>query len=402
MASPQEFLNPGQAGSSRGVRGCEVLALGTGVTLLGVLRILGRDGARVMALPDVRDFARRSRWFRSGPEALAGVTPASLATVLPALSPGTVLLPCSDAWVRAVARLPAELRERYPASIAPAAALDILVDKTEFGAALERLGLPHPMTRPVRVTADLDQVPDAVLSSSFLKPADSQRFFARFQVKAFQIAGRQEAADRLAACAAEGLAMVLQEYVPGPPTSHYFVDGFVDRTGTVRALFARRRLRMFPPDFGNSTLMRSVPVAEVGDTPATLRALFAAIGYRGIFSAEFKRDARDGRFKVLEINARPWWYVGFAASCGVDVCAMAVLDALGQPVGTVEQYAVGRRCVYPYYDYDAVKAERAAGRLGVSGWLGSWIGATQPVFRWSDPLPAWGEIAGMIRRRILR
>jgi predicted ATP-grasp superfamily ATP-dependent carboligase len=241
-----------------------------------------------------------------------------------------------------------------------------------------------------------------VLASSFLKPADSQRFFASFQAKAFRISGREEAGDRLARCAAEDLAMVLQEYVPGPPTNHYFVDGFVDRTGAVRALFARRRLRMFPPDFGNSTLMRSVAITEVDDAPATLRSLFAAIGYRGIFSAEFKRDAQDGRFKLLEVNARPWWYVGFAAGCGVDVCAMAVKDAVGQPVATVEHYAIGRRCVYPYYDYDAARMERAAGRLSALAWIRSWVGASQPVFQWSDPLPALGEVAAMIGRRVLR
>jgi len=47
-----------------------------------------------------------------------------------------------------------------------------------------------------------------------------------------------------------------------------------------------------------------------------------------VFSAEFKFDERDGLFKILEVNARPWWYVDFAARCGVDVCRMAYRDAL--------------------------------------------------------------------------
>jgi len=174
----------------------------------------------------------------------------------------------------------------------------------------------------------------------------------------------------------------------------------VDRGGTIRALFARRRLRMFPPDFGNSTLMVSVPRTEVGDAPKTLARLFEELRYRGIFSAEFKQDARDGRFKLLEVNARPWWYVEFAARCGVDVCAMAVRDALGKPIETVDRYTVGRRCVYPYYDLSAVQVERAAGRLGLVAWARSWVGATQPVFRWNDPMPALGEVAAMIRRRL--
>ena len=66
-----------------------------------------------------------------------------------------------------------------------------------------------------------------------------------------------------------------------------------------------------------------------------------AVGYRGIFSGEFKRDPRDGRFKLLEINTRPWWFIDFAVRCGVDVCRMAYDDAQGLPVTAVSEYKVG-------------------------------------------------------------
>jgi predicted ATP-grasp superfamily ATP-dependent carboligase len=249
---------------------------------------------------------------------------------------------------------------------------------------------------------DIGSVSDSVLKTAFLKPAHSQQFFARFGVKAFRIRDRLEAKSRLTECMTAGMEMLLQEYIPGAPTDHYFIDGFVDRQGVVRAMFARRRLRMNPPDFGNSTLMISVPMADTGDAGTTLRTLFADIKYRGIFSAEFKRDPRDGLFNLIEVNARPWWYVEFAARCGVNVCTMAVRDALGEQVATVSSYAVGRRCVFPYYDLQAVRAERAAGKLGLVGWASSWIGPYQPVFRWSDPMPALGEIATLTWERLRR
>ena len=159
---------------------------------------------------------------------------------------------------------------------------------------------------------------------------------------------------------------------------------------------------MSPPDFGNSTLMVSVPVSDTGDAVATLRTLLADLDYRGIFSAEFKRDQRNGVFNLIEVNARPWWYVEFAARCGVNVCAMAVRDALGEPVETITKYDVGRRCVFPYYDLAAVRTEMSAGRVGVFAWAGSWLGPYQPVFRWSDPLPAAGEVAALIAARVRR
>ena len=373
--------------------------LGTGVTLLGVLRVLADAGAEVVALPDVDAMSRRSRWYRAGPPSLAGVTPATLATRLESIPSPTVLMPCSDAWERAVARLSQSLKIRYPASVAPLDAVDSLVDKGRFRAVLERLDLPHPRTYDLSSVADLDRVSDAAMATCFLKPVRSQEFFARFAVKAFMTTGKPDAREKLATAIGEGFEMMLQEYIPGPPTSHYFIDGFVDREGVCRARFARQRLRMNPPDFGNSTLMISVPLSDVAPAAAALDALFADIHYRGVFSAEFKRDERDGIFKLIEVNARPWWYVEFAARCGVNVCALAVQDALGREVSTITRYEVGRVCVYPYYDLEAAQAERAAGRLTALGWMRSWIGSYQPVFRWSDPFPAAGEIARILRGR---
>jgi D-aspartate ligase len=383
-------------------RAPKVLALGSGITLLGVLRTLSRSGIDVQALPDADRVARRSRWYHSAPRALSGVSPETLAEALENVSAGTVLMPCSDHWARAVAALPDEVRARYPASVAPLRALDVLVDKAGFARTLDRLRLPHPMTSIMKSVADLDAVSASVIQSSFLKPVHSQQFFARFGVKAFRVEGIAAARERLAMCIDAGFQMMLQEYVPGPPSNHYFIDGFVDRAGTVRALFARQRLRMNPPDFGNSTLMASVPLDASHDGVRTLKTLFADIDYRGIFSAEFKRDDRDGSFKLIEVNARPWWYVEFAARCGVNVCELAVRDALGKRVETISGYAVGRRCVFPYYDLQAARAEVSAGRLSYFGWARSWLGSYQPVFRWSDPRPALGEIALLLSQRIRR
>jgi D-aspartate ligase len=381
------------------LQGCRVLALGSELTLLAVLRILGSRGASICGLPDADPLALRSRWYRPGPAGLRGTSPATLGEALDCLPEKTVLLPCSDQWLRAVAALPDATLARYPASVPSSRAVEILINKSLLALALERLRLPHPFTRILTGPADLAEVPAATFRSSFLKPVHSQDFFAHFGVKAFSVHSREEATRRLAQCLDAGHPMVLQEYVPGPPAAHYYLEGFMDRGGVTRARFARQRLRMYPPNFGNSTLMVSVPVQEVRDAAQTLDVLLGDLGYRGIFSAEFKWDERAGRMKLLEVNARPWWYVEFAARCGVDVCTMAVRDALGEPVPTLTAYQVGRRCVFPYYDFFAARAELAAGRLSLAAWLRSWLGADQPVFRWNDPLPALGRWAELLARR---
>jgi predicted ATP-grasp superfamily ATP-dependent carboligase len=125
----------------------------------------------------------------------------------------------------------------------------------------------------------------------------------------------------------------------------------------------------------------------------SLDLLLAHLSYRGVFEAEFKYDARDGQFKLLEVNARPWYFIGFAADCGVDFCAMAYRDALGLPVEPVSTYALGRHCVVGS-DRFACWALFRRGQLSAGAWLRSWLGARQMLFAWDDPVPG---VARMLR-----
>ena len=379
-----------------------VLVLGGGLTVLGVIRTLGRAGIPTYVLTDQDDFVRHSRWFRAAPGSRGGKWgDHGLAPFLDA-SPieAAVLMPCSDVWAMRVARLEPRLTARFVSSQAPAAALETLLDKGRFAGALREAAVPHPRTEVLAGPADLDAVPDDAFAGAFLKPRDSQRFFQRFGVKAFRVAGRADAGERLRAIGAAGFSVVFQEYIPGPATNHYFVDGFVDRTGHLGAVFARRRLRMYPRDFGNSTYMVSVAPDRLADAIGAVRRLLEQLRYRGIFSAEFKYDEREHLFKILEVNARPWWYVEFAARCGVDVCVMAYRDALGLPVEPAASYCAGRALVYPYYDFGACRELRRGGELSLWEWARSWLTAERPVFRWNDPLPAAIETAEGVGRRL--
>jgi predicted ATP-grasp superfamily ATP-dependent carboligase len=379
------------------------LVLGRGVTSLGVIRSLGRLGIETFLVGD-EGFATRSRWYRPlNPPGLDPPTEATLAEWLRRLPfERMALVPCSDEWATAVSLLEQDLAARFPSSLAPAAALAALVDKGRFAEVLDALALPHPRTLRLRRAAELQAVGEDLLSSAFLKPRESQAFARRFGVKAFHFRTRAEALARLQEAQTAGFEMLLQEYIPGPPTAHFFIDGFVDSRAEVRARFARQRLRMDPPDFGNSSAMVSIPPRQAEDAVATSDALLAHLAYRGIFSAEFKLDARDGRFKILEVNSRAWWFVEFATDCGVNVCEMAYRDALGLPVPAVERYAVGKRCVFPYHDLRAWRRAKHGGRPALLRLLASWTLARQPIFRWDDPLPALASAARYWREKLRR
>jgi predicted ATP-grasp superfamily ATP-dependent carboligase len=384
------------------------VVLGSGLGALGALRLLSRAGVPVYSLSPHPSYESRSRWFRPLPgvrEMLADGAP--LARVLEASSlERGVLLPCSDSLLRAVSELPPAIAARFPSSTASPEGVTQLTSKAKFAALLDALDIPRPRTLIGGDCSDLEHFANGQFSDLFLKPVDSASFMRCYGVKAWRVRDVADARAQLARARAEGHPVVVQECVPGPASNHFLIDGFARANGAVHALFARRRLRMYPPEFGDSTHMISVPLTEVEPAVQSLRAILAAIRYRGIFSAEFKVDACDGTFKILEINARVWIFVEFAGRCGVDVCTMAYRDALGMPLGDIPAYRSGVRLVSPYSDLAAAHYAWSRGQLGKGAWLRSWFVAQQPLFNWTDPVPAlrdWCEMSvGALRRKLRR
>ena len=361
--------------------------LGGGITALGVVRALGRAGLDATIVAPPGDLAARSRWVQRHIDDLPETDdPDVLVEELTGRGVGTaVLFPCSDTWAQSVARLPEAARDRFPTSISDAAVVDTLVDKSLFSAAAARLDVPTPATRTI---LSADEIKPSEFNGYFLKPSNSQRFNTRFSGKALTFRDEAGAREGLRMMATAGVDALLQEYIPGPPSNHYFVDGYLDLDAVPRAIFVRQRTRMFPAAFGNSTHMVTVSPTSCPQAVTDIIRLLRELGFHGTFSAEFKLDPRDGVFRLLEVNGRPWWYIGFAADCGVDVVRLAYREAVGLDLQTVSGYRTGVRCVLLHLDIRAFLHERRERDLGFGTWLASVVGARSTVFEWQDPRPA--------------
>ena len=108
---------------------------------------------------------------------------------------------------------------------------------------------------------------------------------------------------------------------------------------------------------------------------------------------------------MLEVNARPWWYVGFAARSGIDVCDMAYRDALGETVEPVDDATArdGDAC-FPDSTWRSAFSSGARGAFASRRLFRSWIGAEQLTLCWDDPQPGLREIftwsKGRLRRKL--
>lgn len=370
------------------------VVLGDGLTALGVTRCLGRNGIPVVNVARGSGFLQQSRWYGGldedyDPEIERD--PGRLRELLSrALPGGGVLFPCSDAFVLTVASLTSEEGGgRFRSFLPHRDVVETLIDKSSLAGAARRAGVPHPVTRVVDSAQDLEGLDEGWFEGALLKPTDSLRFFQEYGVKARRVQGREEAIREYEHYFADGdIGALLQQYVPGPPSNHIFVDGYRTRGGQLAGVLVRRRERMYPPDTGNSSSMVTIPRSSAGGAVASLSRLLDSVDFRGIFSAEFKEDGTSGDVCLIEVNVRPWWFVEFTARCGVDVCTTAYLDVTGASFERDPSYRVGRRCVYAYYDLHAGLSGVGEGRLSAIEWLRSWIGSDRPIFAWDDPAPA--------------
>ena len=147
--------------------------------------------------------------------------------------------------------------------------------------------------------------------------------------------------------------LMLQERIPGGEDELWTVGSYLDAESRPLAVFTGHKLRQYPHAGGSCLAGVSRWDAELAD--AGLR-LLQELRFHGVSQVEFKRDPRDGRFCLMEVNARHWKWHGLAARCGVNLSLAAYRDAIGDPY--LAPPPAGRRQV------DRGQQGRAAGAPG--------------------------------------
>ena len=385
------------------------IVLAQGANALGVLRSLHLAGVPAYVACPPGDLVTRSRWYRPTPGAIPwdGTLGAHAWDVLRDMPLAqAVLIPGADDAALWLADLPQHaLAARFKVSTSSRETQELLQDKSRFAAFLRETDIPHPPTFSIESAADIEAIPFDRLDRLFIKPVNSQQFSDVLGVKGVRVSGRDELHRMWQHLQTHGFGLIAQEYVPGSAADHYFVDGFRDAGGRLTGLFARRRFRIHPIDFGNSSYCQSIPLSDVDAAVRDITELLKRVEYRGIFSAEFKRDARDGQYRILEVNTRAWTYVEFASRCGVNVCEMAWQDALGLPVTVASpSYPVGAGCVNLPRDIRSLREQPSNKRELRTTVLRQWTRAHFHSFRIDDPRPgltvAWNIFLMQCKRTI--
>jgi len=362
---------------------------------LAIVRSLGRHGVPIVIVDDEFSIGRFSRYATRAVRAPTLRRDKETVDFLLDLGPrmdlkGWVLFPTRDEHVAAFSRYKAPLSKMFRV---PTPEWDITKwawNKWNTYTRAQQLGIPIPRTWCPRTLEDIDKI-DAEFPLG-VKPSVKEDFFYATKAKAWRANNREELRDLFQKASGHvgSNEVLVQEIIPGDGTCQFSCCMFIkdgEPIGTMEA----QRWRQHPPEFGRAaTFVESIDLPIIEEP--TLRFL-RAIKYYGLAEVEYKLDHRDGKYKLLDVNARTWGFHALGSPAGVDFSYMLYADQVGEPVESCRGRS-GVGWIRMVTDIPTSLQGICAGRLDMSAYLRSLKEfKIESVFSREDLLPTFAEIA---------
>ena len=304
-------------------------------TGIGIIHCLSRAPIDVVtvapAWPPLVCFGKYSRFPRMSVSYSPRRGETLVATLL-RLSSGfdgrPVLFPGSDDHLAAMMSDRARLSERFHVPVAAHLGLEFFEKNWQYQLA-DRVGVPTPRY----ATFIAGEAPD-VQGFRFpliLKPSARLKGAAK-AVFRYRIVRTPAELEKALADLGEHLAgrgFQIAEDIPGLPDQLYTVGAYSSHDGIVLRSYTGRKLSQFPFSHGHGSICQSVVLPD--KVVRMAEALLNGAGFHGISQVEFKFDARDNRYKLIEINGRSWSWIKLAAFSGVNLPLIQYYDLTGDP-----------------------------------------------------------------------
>jgi predicted ATP-grasp superfamily ATP-dependent carboligase len=260
------------------------------------------------------------------------------------------------------------------------------------------VNIQYPKTYRLSGSSDL-----AALDFRFpliLKPAVKEGQNALTQAKVWRAEDR-ETLTRLfhdATAMAGPAGLIVQELIPGDGNTQFSYAAVCQDGRPILSMVARR-IRQHPANFGTGTYVETVENEAV---ERDAERLLQSVGYSGMVEMEFKFDARDGFYKLLDANPRAWTWNSIGTVAGVDFPLAMWRLAQGETLPRMRARP-GAAWMYFSRDFPEACREIIEGKLSLLAYLRSF---SKPMafaaFALGDPLPGLADWPMTIKRWLAR
>ena len=298
-----------------------------------------------------------------------------------------VLLPTSDLFFLFLSRHRAQLADKFLMSLPSEEVAESVVNKRRLYELAAANHTAFPKSYFPGTYDEAVAVKDSLRYPAFIKPYWGHQWRRHFGGlhKGFKVQSPEEFLSRFQEVLASGHSALVQSYITSTDDNLFSLSLYVSRTGEVPAAFPRRQVRQYPPNSGTVTLAISEHNPEL---VADGTRFCQSIGYRGIAGLEYKRDAQDNQYKLLDFNPRLMLSDGLTAYCGINLPLIQYLDLTGQRPAPRREPAAGVKWLESIADFHAFQQYHERGELTFKDWLKSlWRPRVFALFAWDDPLP---------------
>ena len=295
------------------------IVLSTHTMGLGVIRALGIMGVPVIAVYyDSGDMGYLSKYVKEKiyaphPEKAEDQFIDLLIQSATRFS-GGLLIPASDETLTTVSRHKNLLEHNYIVACTEWEITERFIDKKRTYALADTVGVPAPKTIVPQSIEDLEKYSQAMHFPCLVKPSQSHRYYDLFKKKMVRVDNLDQMVAAYQQAADAGLEVMLQEFIPGDDSQVVNYNSY-SWNGEPLVEFTAQQLRKAPPEFGAPRVVMSKDIPEVIEPG---RRILQAMGFYGYSCTEFKKDPRDGVYKLMEVNGRHNRSSLLAVRCGLN------------------------------------------------------------------------------------
>ena len=345
---------------------------------LGAVRSLGRLGVPVYGVHATsRPTASYSKYCRKVFALDLDRTPAeqSVARLLDIarnIGAMPLLMATTDESALFIAQNASRLREGFMFPYNPVQVVWSLYNKKAMYFLAKRLSIPTPETVFPESRKDVLDFCERSQFPVMLKASDNIQTSRHAGRKMVIAQSKEELIDQYNAMEdGSNPSLMIQEYIPGKDDSVWMLDGYFDENSECLFSITAKKIHQIPVYTGMTALGICLPNPEIEEATKTL---VKAVGYKGILDIGYRYDARDHRYKLLDVNPRLGaTFRLFVADNSMDVTRAEYLHFTGQPVAAGNM-CPGRKWILEDADLRSCIRYYRDGALTLRDWLGSYRG----------------------------
>ena len=294
-----------------------------------------------------------------------------------------IIMPTDDAVLERLMQFDDKLASCYKRTYPEPQLLDFILDKYNQYSCARSIGLPVPYSIAPENESDLKNWPGDLFpcvvkgrkGKYFYKHTGAQALPARdFEalLKIFKNVGN--------------IKVIVQEYIPGNDDELFAYASYISDPDDTITEFISQKTQQIPRNFG---VMRRGVSNYIPELREQSQKLLRSLNFRGMNYIEYKRDFRDGRYKLIEINARLWKNHIMATLSGINFPYTVYLSSVGKSLPKKTRQVDGVEWVSWIEEIIFMLGDLLKKKTKIKEWFKGRPSGRDIILGWKDPLPAF-------------